>query len=243
MTADDHLLTFGIVMAAYFIRGLTGFGSGLISVPLLALWQPLQFVVPLVLTLDFIASFILGVNTRKTDWSEIKRLLPFGVIGASFGVFALLRFPPAPVLILLGLFTMYFGLRNALGIVPAGHISALWAVPAGLVGSGAGGLFGTSGPPYIIYLTHRLQDKSAVRATFSWLFVLDGGFRLLLIVLSGLLLQHETQLAILACLIPMAAGLYFGNRVHVNISHSRLLQAIGWILVAGGASLIVKVMV
>jgi len=242
MTADD-LLIFGIVMASYFIRGLTGFGSGLISVPLLALWQPLHFVVPLIMTLDFLASFVLGgVNTRQTAWSEIRRLLPFGIIGASFGVFALLRFPSTPILISLGLFTIYFGLRNSFGIVPQGNISALWAVPAGLIGSGAGALFGTSGPPYIIYLTHRLEDKTAVRATFSWLFVLDGGFRLSLIALSGLLLRPETQLAILACLVPMTAGLYLGNRVHFNILRGTLLRVIGWILVASGGALMIKVM-
>jgi len=164
MMLHDHIVVFLILLTAYFVRGLTGFGSGLISVPLLALWQPLQLVVPLIMVLDFVASFILGgVNTKQTDWSEIKRLLPFGVIGASFGVFALLRFPSAAVLVALGVFTIFFGVRNALGVQPHGQISALWAVPTGLIGSGAGALFGTSAPPYIIYLTHRLDDKTAVR--------------------------------------------------------------------------------
>ncbi len=239
----DYVSIFVVLLTAYFVRGLTGFGSGLISVPVLALWHPLQLVVPLIMVLDFVASFILGgVNTKKTDWSEIKRLLPFGVIGASFGVFALLRFPSAPVLTALGLFTIFFGIRNALGVQPQGHISALWALPAGLIGSGAGALFGTSAPPYIIYLTHRLEDKTAVRATFSWLFVLDGGFRLILFVAAGLLLERETQVAIAMGLVPMTAGLYIGNRVHLNISRERLLQVIGWILVGAGASLILKVM-
>jgi uncharacterized protein len=244
MTIIDYGAIFAVLLTAYFVRGLTGFGSGLISVPLLALWQPLQLVVPLIMVLDFVASFILGgVNTRKTDWSEIKRLLPFGVIGASFGVFALLRFPSAPVLLALACFTIFFGLRNAFGVQPQGHVSALWAVPTGLIGSGAGALFGTSAPPYIIYLTHRLEDKSAVRATFSWLFVLDGGFRLILFVAAGLLLQRQTQVAIALGFIPMIAGLYLGNRVHLNISRERLLQVIGWILVGAGVSLILKVLI
>jgi uncharacterized membrane protein YfcA len=239
----DYGAIFAVLLTAYFVRGLTGFGSGLISVPLLALWQPLHLVVPLIMVLDFVASFILGgVNTKKTDWSEIKRLLPFGVIGASFGVFALLRFPSAPVLTALGIFTLFFGIRNALGIQTKGHISALWAVPTGLIGSGAGALFGTSAPPYIIYLTHRLEDKTAVRATFSWLFVLDGGFRLILFVAAGLLLNRSTQIAITMGLLPMIAGLYIGNRVHLNITRERMLQVVGWILVGAGASLLLKVL-
>lgn len=238
----EYLPIFGVVTAAYFVRGLTGFGSGLISVPLLALWQPLHLVVPLIMTLDLVASFVLGgFNSRQTSWAEIKRLVPYGLIGASLGVYALLSLPPAPITVTLSLFAMYFGVRQIKGVVPQGQISALWAVPAGLVGSGAGALFGTSGPPYIIYLTHRLEHKNAIRATFSWLFVLDGGFRLALIAAAGLL-QPSTQLAILLCLAPMAAGLYVGDRVHIGISRERLLQVVGWILVGSGLLLLFKVL-
>ncbi len=64
----DYALTSLVLLIAYFVRGLTGFGSGLISVPLLAFWLPLQVVVPLIMVLDFIASFILGgVNSKRTD--------------------------------------------------------------------------------------------------------------------------------------------------------------------------------
>src|ERR1700712_535143 len=49
----DTTLVLCIVLSAYFIRGITGFGSGLIAVPLLALSHPLTFAVPLVLALDF----------------------------------------------------------------------------------------------------------------------------------------------------------------------------------------------
>jgi len=238
----EQLMVLGILLAAYFIRGLTGFGSGLIAVPLLAMSKPLQFVVPLVMSLDFIASFILGgVNSKQTNWREIKLLLPFGIIGACAGVYALTNFPPAPILVAMGCFTVYFGSRNALGIKPEGNISPLWAVPAGLVGSGAGALFGTSAPPYIVYLTHRLQDKTEVRATFSWLFVLDGGVRLALLLVTGLLLRPETLMAIFVGLIPMLVGLYLGNKVHLAVSRETLLKIVGVFLVGSGSSLILKV--
>ena len=60
----DIMLVLCIVLSAYFIRGITGFGSGLIAVPLLALSHPLQFAVPLVLALDFTASVVLGGANR-----------------------------------------------------------------------------------------------------------------------------------------------------------------------------------
>jgi uncharacterized membrane protein YfcA len=238
------VLVLCILMSAYFIRGITGFGSALIAVPLLALSQPLQFAVPLVLALDFTASLVLGgTNTKKANWAEIKILLPFGMIGACVGAYALLTLPTTPVLLTLGAFTMFFGFRNIFGMQPVGALSRAWAVPAGLAGGGAGALFGTSGPPYIMYLTRRLLDKGEVRATFSWLFAIDGGFRLAVFLFAGLLLEPKLQIAYALGLIPMAVGLYSGNKVHLDITSAGMLRVVGALLVISGAMLFLKVAV
>jgi uncharacterized membrane protein YfcA len=236
------VLVLFILMSAYFIRGITGFGSGLISVPLLALSQPLQFAVPLVLGLDFTASLVLGgTNRTKANWGEIKLLLPFGVIGACVGAYALLTFPTAPVLLTLGAFTMFFGFRNIFGLQPVGQVSRVWAIPAGLIGGAAGALFGTGSPPYIMYLTRRLLDKGEVRATFSWLIAIDGGFRLGLFLFAGLLLDSKLQIAYALGLAPMALGLYIGNKVHLDMTSAGMLRVVGALLVLSGAMLFLKV--
>jgi uncharacterized membrane protein YfcA len=236
------VLVMCILMSAYFIRGITGFGSALISVPLLALSQPLQFAIPLVLALDFTASLVLGAsNTKKANWAEIKVLLPAGMIGACIGAFALLRLPTQPVLVALGAFTMFFGFRNIFGLQPAGRLSRSWAIPAGLAGGGAGALFGAGSPPYIIYLTRRLLDKGEVRATFSWLIAIDGGFRLGLFLIAGLLLEPKLQMAYALGLLPMALGLYIGNKVHLDMTSEGMLRVVGTLLVLSGLMLFLKV--
>jgi uncharacterized protein len=236
------LLVMCILMSAYFIRGITGFGSALIAVPLLALSQPLQFAVPLILALDFTASLVLGgTNTKKANWQEIKILLPFGMVGACVGAYALVTLPTAPVLLTLGAFTMFFGFRNIFGLQPIGAVSRAWAMPAGFTGGATGALFGASGPPYIMYLTRRLLDKGAVRATFSWLFTIDGGFRLALFLFAGLLLDPKLQIAYGLGLVPMAIGLYSGNKVHLDMTSSGMLRVVGALLVLSGAMLFLKV--
>ena len=236
------VLVLCILMSAYFIRGITGFGSALISVPLLALSQPLQFAVPLVLALDFTASLVLGgTNRKKANWGEIKVLLPFGMVGACVGAYALVTFPTSPVLLTLGAFTMFFGFRNIFGLQPVQRLSRAFAVPAGLAGGATGALFGTSGPPYIMYLTRRLLDKGEVRATFSWLFAIDGGFRLALFLFAGLLFDPKLQIAYGLGLVPMAVGLYTGNKVHLDITSEAMLKVVGALLVISGAMLFVKV--
>jgi uncharacterized membrane protein YfcA len=238
---SQYAFLLAVIVCAYFIRGVTGFGSALIAVPLLALYYPLKTIVPLILVMDFIASFVLGgTSTKNVDWSEIKRLVPFSLLGAVFGVFALMRFPSISIMVGMGIFVMFFGFRNLFGVQPTGNISPLWAVPAGLVGSTAGALFGTGGPPYIIYLTHRLQDKAAVRSTFSWLFVIDGGARLVMFLVTGLLTDPKTMAAIAVAFVPMALGLYLGNKVHVSISKEAMFRMVGGLLLASGGTLVAK---
>lgn len=232
-------ITLAILLAAYFIRGITGFGSGLIAVPLLAHLLPLQFVVPLCLVLDFSASLALSRHGRRqVRWDEIRPLLPFTVAGIVLGALLLLNLPREPLLTGLGLFVMLFGLRYVFNIHGEGAISRLWAMPAGLLGGMIGALFGTGGPPYVIYLTHRLRDKFELRATFSGLFLLEGALRILTFLVAGLLLQARLFQVLLLAIPVMAAGLYLGNKVHVGISQRQMILLIGLLLVVSGGSLL-----
>ena len=237
----DMFLVMIVVTSAYFIRGITGFGSGLISVPLLALSFPLTFAIPLVLALDFTASVALGgINRKQVQFGELKILLPMGLIGGAIGVVALLKLPPTPVLIGLGAFTMFAGFRNVFGLAPTTRISQNWAYPAGFAGGVAGAVFGVGSPPYIMYLSRRVLDKGAMRATFSWLISVDGAFRLIWFGIAGVLFDTKLLYAYLLSLIPMAFGLYTGNSVHLDMTSDGMLKAVGTLLVISGAMLFLK---
>ena len=237
----DMILVICIVTSAYFIRGITGFGSGLIAVPLLALSFPLTFAVPLILALDFTASVTIGgINRKQVEWSELKILLPAGLVGGAIGVVALLKLPATPVLLALGAFTVFAGLRNVFGLQPTKQISKAWAVPAGFAGGLTGALFGVGSPPYMMYLSRRVFDKGVMRATFSWLISIDGGFRLVWFLIAGVLLDSKLIFAYVVSLIPMAFGLYTGNSVHLDMTSSGMLKAVGFLLVISGAMLFLK---
>ena len=230
-----------VVTSAYFIRGITGFGSGLIAVPLLALSFPLKFAIPLIVALDFTASMAIGgINRKQVDWGEYKLLLPIGLVGGALGIAALIYLPPTPILIGLGVFTMFFGFRNVLGLQPVGQIDRVWGIPAGFTGGFTGALFGVGGPPYLMYLSRRLPDKGQIRATFSLISASDGVARLIWFAVAGMLLDTKLLMAYLVCLIPMAFGLYSGNNVHHDITSGGMLKAVGVLLVFSGAMLFLK---
>jgi hypothetical protein len=241
MSAETYVAALGIILAAYLIRGITGFGSGLIAVPLLAHFLPLQSVVPLVLVLDFSASLVLSQYTRaQVRWDEIRPLLPTSLIGIVAGVSLLVNLPREPLLTSLAVFVLFFALRYLFNIHGERRISRLWALPAGFAGGLISALFGTGGPPYVIYLSHRTTERSALRATFSGLFMLDGALRILAFLGTGLLTSD--LLPSIALSIPvMAAGLYFGNKVHLGISNRQTLSLIGALLLVSGGSLLWEV--
>jgi uncharacterized membrane protein YfcA len=237
----DMVMVICIVTSAYFIRGITGFGSGLIAVPLLALSFPLTYAIPLIVALDFTASSVIGgINHRQTQWSEVKLLLPAGLIGGGIGIYALLKLPPTPILVALGVFTMFFGFRNVFGLQPVGQISRGWAIPAGFAGGTTGAVFGIGAPPYLMYLSRRLPDKGEIRATFSWLSAVDASARLIWFAIAGLLFDPKLLTSYAICLIPMAFGLYTGNKVHLDMTSGGMLKAVGMLLVVSGAMLFLK---
>ncbi len=242
MTFPDIAYATAVLSLAYFVRGISGFGSGLIAVPLLALRLPLPEVVPFMLIADFGASALIGgLSWRQVDWSEIRRLMPVTVIGVILGTHLLVSLPAPLLLTLLGGFVLAFGLRSLLlrprSFSPA---SPRWAWPAALSGGAVSGLFGTGGPPYVIYLSHRIEDKSALRATLSALFFLEGLLRIVTFLFAGLLLGLEVWRNALVATPLIAAALYVGSHVHARLTHHQMVQGIGLLLLVSGVSLIAK---
>lgn len=242
MLDPDHLYAIAVLLLAYFVRGISGFGSGLIAVPLLALRFPLQEVVPFMLISDFSASALVGgVTFNHVQWREIRLLLPFSLIGVVIGTSLLVSLPPTILLTVLSLFILAFALRSLL-MHSSGFqaVSTAWAYPAALTGGAVGGLFGTGGPPYVIYLSHRVEDKSVLRATLSGLFFLEGLIRIITFLAVGLLLDSEVWRNCLFAAPIIIAALYAGSHVHAKLTNAQMTRLIGALLLVSSASLLVK---
>lgn len=77
MLSPEMVEGLAVVLAAYLVLGITGFGSALILVPLLARQWPLADVVALAILLDIPASMLHGgLNLPQVRWRELLRMLP-----------------------------------------------------------------------------------------------------------------------------------------------------------------------
>ncbi len=243
MTHDLSLLVplGGIIVLAYTVYGITGFGSSLTAMPLLVLLVPLRVAVPLMLVFDLVSGLLLGLrNRRHIALREAARLLPFMLAGMALGVLALVKAPERLLLVVLGLFILGFAAWQLLARGAPRPLAPAWAAPFGAVGGVFTALFGTGGPFYTIYLTRRLDDKLALRATISGVLVFSAVARLALFSSAGLYGQASLPL-LAALLLPCAlGGLYLGNRLHARLPAARVRQAIWVVLVVGGLSLVLR---
>ena len=179
-----------IVLAAYALFAITGFGSALLSIPLLAHFFPLETVVPLILLLDFWAALTIGLRARReVDAAEVKSVLPGVAAGAAAGVLLLANLPGDRLLVALGIFISAYGIYGLAGVRPIPAAPRALALPVGFLGGMLGALFGVGGPIYVAYFGSRLRDPVRLRATLSVVFATSTGLRIVLFLLSGLLLD------------------------------------------------------
>lgn len=239
---QTFLISAAIVAGSYVIFGISAFGASLFTVPLLSFLYPLNFVLPMVVLLDVSAALALGRRfSREADKSELKWLAPFSLVGAVLGVTLLVILPHRAMLIALAIFLLTYGAYSLYEGMPTRRVSRRWAPVAGFAGGTMGTLFGAGAPPYAIYLTRRLTDKGALRATLSNIVLLSVSIRALVFTFGGLM--HADRLIAFAMLVPFAlAGLWLGNRIHGRISHAALLRFVAILLVSMGLSLLARTM-
>jgi len=230
-----------VIFVGYTIFGATGFGASPLTIPVLAHVLPLTFVLPLAALLDLSSGLAVGYHTRRqADTRELLVLLPFTLVGLTLGVTLLVRLPQRATVLALGVFVCLYALHVMLRRGPARRTSRGWAAPAGVLGGIVGALFGMGGPPYVVYLTGRIPDPAAQRATISQMVILNVGLRVVAFALAGLLLSRGLWIAVVS-LLPVAwAGLWVGNRAHLSVTPAMLARMIGAALFLTGAGLIVR---
>jgi len=230
-----------VIIGGYVVFGLSGFGSTIFSVPILAHFLPVSYLVPLMVLLDMSSAIFLGTTGRKhVDRGELKRILPWMFVGFAIGLTVLVGMPDRYLRLALGIFAAAVGVNAIFNPTLHKTISQLWSIPAGITGGALATIFGAGGPVYATYLSGRLRDKTEIRSTISTLISISAVSRAIIYAVSGLLLHASLLVGALA-LAPFAwLGLKIGNRIHVGLSQEQLRRAIGGVLVVSGIGLVLR---
>ena len=230
-----------IALAGALIFGITGFGSALITIPLATHLVPLKFALALFALVDLACALSVGLeNPKNAVRPEWQRLVPMILAGTVLGATLLVNLPRQAGMLLLGLFVMSYSVYSFARRQDQKIIARGWAWLAGLAGGITSAVFGAGGPPYVIYLSQRGLTKEQFRATLGLTIICSISLRIVAFLLTGLLLEPKVWTTAAFAVPAALAGIFIARKIYLKVSREILLRAVALLLLASGASLIVR---
>ncbi|MBM7035252.1 sulfite exporter TauE/SafE family protein [Vibrio ulleungensis] len=173
---DTTLILISMIIAlAGFTQGLTGFGSALVSVPLLSLLVGAQTAVPIAGIFGWIVTFPIVWKMRHSIQRKVGLILFAGSIPASFmGAKLLASLPSHYILITMGLVLIASSIHSLRSTKPLFQKTSVpVTVGAGFTSGLLGASVGESGPPVIAYTSMQPWSADEIKSTLAFFFMLQ----------------------------------------------------------------------
>jgi uncharacterized membrane protein YfcA len=230
------------LMMGYAIRGVAGFGSGVIAAPLLAFVMPMTTIAPLVTLLGLAASVRQAfTGWRDIAWHAVLRFVPGSFVGVPLGLWAVKNADQAFLVRLLGLYVVAYALWSLFGERLLGRTLTFprWVVhPISVGGALIATLFGgLAGPVYVTYFDSLGLAKGVFRVTVSTTLLTLSIVRSAGYFATGVF-RAEDFMLVAAALVPAGIGTLMGEWVHDRIEPEAFRRYIGALLVMSGAALL-----
>lgn len=164
-----------IAFCAGFIQGLSGFGSVLLSLPLLTLFLDIKTAVPIVAIFGVALTIFLLIQLRQHwDWKKIYPLCAGSLPGIPVGVWFLNRTEEQFIQWTVGAVLVAYAIYGFLFKPVIKKTGSLWAYLFGFAAGCLGGAIGASGPPVIVYTSLQPWTKDQIKVTLQGFFILSG---------------------------------------------------------------------
>lgn len=225
---------------AALLQGISGFGSGLLAVPILALWFPISVLTPALSVINIIVGgWIYWKNREAAQPSQWKWLILSGVIASLISGSLLLAVNEQFIKLILGFVILAVALLLASGkqLPTAEHAPGHIAV-----GTGSGllnGLMTLGGPPIVLFLANARVPKQQFRATLSLFFCCIAIANVA--NFSRQSIYAEPHLYLILTLLPCALiGASVGHRLQHHVSEKRFRQFTLILMTLSGLSVVIQ---
>lgn len=216
MSRTYILLSF-ITFLAGFTQGLSGFGSILLALPLLATFMDIKTVIPLSALHAVTMSAILLIQLRQhLDWGKIVPLLLGALPGIPLGVFFLKTLDTRVIQFIMGSILVIYPLMS-MKAQTTGTIDPRWSYGFGFLAGCLGGTLSASGPPVIVWTSLQPWGKDVVKVVLQGFFVVSGVLVVLAQVYSGLTTPKVWRLFFIS-LPALLIGTYSGSFFYGKLS-------------------------
>lgn len=223
-----------IVLLGGTVSGITGFGFGLVVVPLLMLIFPPPVVVVVTKWLSLgSGAAILLTEFREIDRRFLAGVLPTAFLGLGVGLFVLTRVDGDLIKLLAALVVITFALLAVTGRRVPGLRSRRAPKAVGGVSGFLNTATGMSGPPVVLLLTEQGIAPAAFRATITAYFVSIDIPSIVLLHSTGVAGRHELGIAL--ALFPIAfIGRAVGRRLATAVDRDSFRRLTLGLLVLTG---------
>ncbi len=239
MVYSDAILLLNIAIAAFFVKGMTGFGPGIVVVALGSMVVPPHVIIPISAILDLVAgAALLRLDKEK---GGVRSLLALGgtiMAGSIIGGITLKLISPEPFRMILAAAILVLGLWFIFYRADPNHARLRDELPSSpdkadysftFFGGVMGGFLGISGPPIIWHFGRKLA-KASLRRILVIIF-LAASIASTITYLSVGLIDGLVFGYSLICLPGLFLGLFLGNRMFMRVSEKAFSVAAGALLV------------
>ncbi|MBT8764151.1 sulfite exporter TauE/SafE family protein [Desulfohalobiaceae bacterium Ax17] len=229
-----------ITFFAGFTQGLSGFGSILVSLPLLALFLDIKTVIPLISLFALVINTIIIYKMHKhLRWKDLYPLLLATIFGIPTGVYILKIVSPQILQVALGVMLILFAGYALFIQLPQKRLSSEWAWLTGFTAGCLGGSLGANGPPIIIYTAIQPWTKDKIKSTLAGYFFVAGIGISSTHALTGLITPLVLKLFFLG-IIFLIMGVMTGMSCYKRLSEQKYRQFISVLILILGLVMLSK---
>ena len=218
----EGLLVVGlIVLVASTVKGLTGFGFALISLPMLSIFISPKVAVPLITVCSvFLDGYTLYEARKSVQYRRIVTLVASGIIGMILGTYFLVSLDSQTLRLAIGVVTVLFAAASMIGLRWEISNTNYASIPVGLISGVLGGSMSISGPPIVLFFNNQRVEKNVFRANLIAYFFSLYAATVPAYVLGNLItIDLLTSSAVMVPIIFLGAslGIRLSRRVDENV--------------------------
>lgn len=203
------------VLAAAFLRGLTGFGFAIAAVPLLSLLLPPVLAVPLVVCLQLFGNlFEIRTSLKECHWPSLSWLTLGAAIATPLGVLALSLISAPAARLAIAALTAVAVVILTRGLAFKAVPDARTAVPVGALAGLFNGLAAMPGPPVIAFYMASPVSRVAMRASLNVFFLANS-----VIALGSALMLQLVSWPIAVYTLLALPLMFLGQRIGLRYFH------------------------
>lgn len=228
-----------ITLAAFVVRGVSGFGSAMVGIGGLSLFLPPLQVVPAFLALELLTTaHLLPSVWKQVDWTSLRWVIAGCVLATPLGLTLLAGLDAGLMRLVISacLLAIAVGMLGGLAQrwAPRHTPGPLGALVVGAVSGALNGAVGISGPPAIVFYFATTAAATS-RATLIAYFLCTDLWALALAGAGGLL--TSAALPLIAVALPFSlAGIWLGQRIYGRLDEAQMRRLVWTLLAVLGAA-------